>query len=52
MQRIRELTHDYTRVWAASGTAKSARKCLIGLLTEGVTLTRDGFGLQADVRLR
>lgn len=52
MRRVRELAQDFVRVWDAPGTANSDRKRLIGLLVEDVTLTRDGYESQADVRLR
>lgn len=51
-RRIRELSRDFARVWDAPGTENSDRKRLIGLLIEDVTLTRDGYELQMDVRLR
>lgn len=51
-RRIRELSRDFARVWDAPGTGNSDRKRLIGLLIEDVTLTRDGYELRADVRLR
>ena len=52
MRRVRELAQDFVRVWDGPGTANSDRKRLIGLLVEDVTLMRDGYELQADVRLR
>ena len=52
LRRIRELSRDFARVWNAPATGNSDRKRLLGLLVEDVTLTRDGYELQADVRLR
>ena len=52
LRRIHELALDFARVWNAPATANANRKRLLGLLVEDVTLTRDGYELQADVRLR
>ena len=52
LRRIEELALDFERVWNAPGTANGDRKRLLRLLVEDVVLTRDGYELQADIRLR
>ena len=52
VERIRELTHDFEQVWNASETGNTDRKRLLGLLIEDATLTRDGYELTIDLRMR
>ena len=42
VERIRELTRDFERVWHASETRNADRKRLLGLLIDDATLTRGG----------
>ena len=52
VERIRELTHDFERVWNAPATGNADRKRLLGLLIEDATLTRDGYEVTIDLRMR
>ena len=52
VERIRELTLDFEQVWNASETGNTDRKRLLGLLIEDATLTRDGYEVTIDLRMR
>ena len=52
VERIRELTRDFEQVWSAPQTANTDRKRLLGLLIEDATLTRDGYEVTVDLRMR
>ena len=52
VERIRELTHDFERVWNAPETGNTDRKRLLGLLIEDATLTRDGYEVTIELRMR
>ena len=51
-ERIRELTRDFDQVWNAPETGNADRKRLLGLLIEDATLTRDGYEVKVDLRMR
>ena len=50
--RIQELTQDFERVWNAPETKNTDRKRLLGLLIEDATLTRDGYEVSIELRMR
>ena len=52
VERIRELTRDFDQVWNAPETGNADRKRLLGLLIEDATLTRDGYEVKIDLRMR
>ena len=52
LERIRALTHDFERVWTASETTNTDRKRLLGLLIEDATLSRDGYEVKVELRMR
>ncbi|MDE0408519.1 MAG: recombinase family protein [Alphaproteobacteria bacterium] len=51
-ERVRELARDFEQVWNARGTGNADRKRLLGHLIEDATLTRDGFEVRIDLRMR
>ena len=52
VERIRELTRDFGQVWNASETANTDRKRLLGHLIEDATLTRNGYEVTIELRMR
>ena len=52
VERIRALTRDFEQVWTASGTTNADRKRLLGRLIEDATLTRDGYEVKVELRMR
>ena len=52
VERIRELTRDSEQVWNASETGNTDRKRLLGHLIEDATLTRDGYEVTIELRMR
>ena len=52
VERIGELTRDFERVWNAPETEHKDRKRLLGLLIEDATLTRNGYEVRVDLRMR
>ena len=52
VERIRELTRDFEQVWNASETGNTDRKRLLGHLIEDATLTRDGYEVTIELRMR
>ena len=51
-ERIRDLTGDFEQVWNASETGNTDRKRLLGHLIEDATLTRDGYEVTIELRMR
>ena len=51
-ERIRDLTRDFEQVWNASETGNTDRKRLLGHLIEDATLTRDGYEVTIELRMR
>ncbi len=51
-ERIRALTRDFERVWTAAETTNTDRKRLLGLLIEDATLSRDGYEVKVELRMR
>ena len=51
-ERIRALTRDFEQVWTASQTTNTDRKRLLGLLIEDATLSRDGYEVKVELRMR
>ena len=51
-QRIESLARDFARIWDAPATEHVDRKRLLRLLVEDATLTRDGYEVRVDLRLR
>ena len=51
-ERIRALTRDFEQVWTASQTTNTDRKRLLGLLIEDATLSRDGYEVKVELRVR
>ena len=52
VERIRELTRDFEQVWNAPETGNTDRKRLLGHLIEDATLTRDGYEVTIELRMR
>ena len=52
VESIRELTRDFEWVWNAPETGNTDRKRLLGLLIEDATLTRDGYEVTVELRMR
>ena len=52
VERIRDLTRDFERVWTASATTNTDRKRLLGLLIEDATLSRDSYEVKVEIRMR
>ena len=50
--RIHELTRDFEQVWNAPETDNTDRKRLLGLLIEDAALTRNGYAVRIDLRMR
>ncbi|MCY4598017.1 MAG: hypothetical protein OXC19_24860, partial [Bryobacterales bacterium] len=50
--RIEELARDFAQVWDAPTTDHADRKRLLRLLVEDATLTRAGYEVRVDLRLR
>ena len=50
--RVQQLTQDFERVWNAPDTKNTDRKRLLGLLIEDATLTRDGYEVTIELRMR
>ena len=51
-ERIRDLTRDFEQVWNAPETGNTDRKRLLGHLIEDATLTRDGYEVTIELRMR
>lgn len=51
-ERILALATDFKTVWDAPATTHAERKRLLGLLIEDATLTREGYRVRVDLRLR
>ncbi len=51
-QRIRALTQVFEQVWTAPEIGNADRKRLLGLLIEDATLTREGYEVSINLRLR
>ena len=51
-ERIRDLTRDFEQVWNAAETGNTDRKRLLGHLIEDATLTRDGYEVTVELRMR
>ena len=52
VRRIEELARDFAQVWDAPTTDHADRKRLLRLLVEDATLTREGYEVRVDLRLR
>ena len=52
IQHIQQLSQDFEKVWNAPQTPHTDRKRLLGLLIEDVTLTRNGFEVAIELRMR
>ena len=52
LRRIEELARDFAQVWDAPTTDHADRKRLLRLLVEDATLTRAGYEVRVDLRLR
>lgn len=51
-ERIRALARDFERVWSAPETTNTDRKRLLGLIIEDATLSRDGYTVTVELRMR
>lgn len=52
VRRIEELARDFAQVWDAPTTDQADRKRLLRLLVEDATLTRAGYEVRVELRLR